>query len=106
MVQIVFGVVSRFEPPNALEKSGFAAVDYGPFISTPPACSRHDEIPSGSQLCRQKLLNFPALLPQQPTQIQHAWSCLPLVPGRVQPPTISFRLLQPELQQPQQRQQQ
>src|SRR5689334_10138468 len=49
-----------------------AAVPYGPFILTPSRGACAAVIALTSPLLRQKPLDFGAVLPQQPLQVQHA----------------------------------
>src|SRR5271157_4250650 len=76
---------------------------HGPFIDAPSRRVYPGGTPSCPQPLGQKLLDYPTALPEQPLQVQHARTRLALVPRWVEPPTVSLRLLQTELQQPQQR---
>src|SRR5262245_18595505 len=77
---------------------------HGPFIALASAGTAAWLITAASQLLGQALLDFPAVLPPQPLQVQYARPGLPLIPGRMEPPAVARRLLQPELQQAQQAQ--
>src|SRR5437868_3726868 len=94
------------EPPNAWKNPAPPLVRYRSLILVPSRLALPGGIPSRSQPPGEELLDFPAALPQQPPQVQHTGTRLALVPRRVEPPAVPLRLLQPELQQPQQRQQQ
>src|SRR5262245_27714044 len=93
--------VRRGRPPGKPLAS--LPLPYGPFIPDPSACACAASIPLASLLLGYKPLDFRPVLPPQPLQVQHTRPRLALVPRRVEPPTVPLRLLQPELQQPQQR---
>src|SRR5262245_24928735 len=93
--------VRRGRPPGKTLAS--LPLPYGPFIPAPSACACAASIPLGSLLLGYKPLDFRPVPPPQPAQVQHTRPRLALVPRRVEPPAIALRLLQPGLQQPQQR---